>query len=426
MNKKGYLITVIIFILTLTACNKQSIEAMNPSVAEEPLEPTPVAIIEPVVYQATLKAVGDIMFHEYQLARSYNRDDNTFDFSDTFIYVKDYLTSADYTIGNLETTFGGPDGAHNFSVEKRIAGYSGYPCFNTPDIAAKTIKDTGFDLLTTANNHSLDSKESGLFRTLDILDQNGLLHVGTYRSQEEANQVRIVNVEGIDLAFVSFTYSMNGFMPSEGNEFIVNSLDMYMPEKEQQMCDLVQKAANQNPDFVVVMPHFGNEYIEYPNSYQESLVDALFEAGADIILGSHPHVLQPIEVREIIRANGDIEQGVVIYSLGNFISSQKYEPGMNKDLGVIMGMDLEKVDDGKAKITGISLVPTYTYWKDDVIGVLPVEESILRFDDNTLSLSQYDKERLTYAKEYSINHLTSNLEDISYRLENNGYYISLE
>lgn len=426
MVKKRCLLFIVICTLAFTACSHRSVEVMNPEAEETTIEPTPQPTIEPVVYQATLNAVGDLMFHEYQLSRSYNKNNDTFDFDDTFTYVEKYLSEADYTIGNLETTFGGPDGAHNFNVDKRIAGYSGYPCFNTPDVAATTLKGVGFDLLTTANNHSLDSKETGLFRTLDVLDQNNILHVGTYRTQEEAEKVQIVDIEGIKFAFVSFTYAMNGFMPSEGNDYIINSLDMYTPEKEQQMCELVKKAADQNPDFVVVMPHFGNEYIEYPNSYQENLVDLLFNAGADIILGSHPHVLQPIEIRTLNRDNGEEDQGIVIYSLGNFISSQKYEPGMNKDLGVIMGMDFEKKEDEEAKIKGITLVPTYTYWKDDVIGVLPVEETLNKLDDETLTLSQYDKDRLAFAKEYSVDHLMTYLENYAYQLENNTYYITLD
>lgn len=427
MIKKAYLLSVLMIMVTLTSCAQSSIEAMNPSVEEVTLSPTPVPTPEPtpIIRNINLKTVGDLMFHEYQLARSYNAQDGTFNFDDSFEHIEKYLSDADFTIGNLETTFGGPNGAHNFNVEKRIAGYSGYPCFNTPDVAAETLKMIGFDLLTTANNHSLDSKETGLFRTLDILDQNGILHVGTYRTQEEADEVRIVEVDGIKFAFVSFTYAMNGFMPSEGNDFIINSLDMYMPEKEKQICDLVKKAADQNPDFVVVMPHFGNEYVEYPNSYQENLVNALFESGADIILGSHPHVLQPIEIREIEREAGVSEQGIVMYSLGNFISSQKYEPGMNKDLGVIMGMEIEKKDNEKAIIKTISLVPTYTYWKDDVIGVLPVEESLANIENNPLNLSQYDQERLSFASKYVINHLMAYLEDYTYTLESNTYYIPL-
>lgn len=421
MRKNGLLFIIVIILSIFSSCGHQSIEVMNPDVVETTKE-TP----EPVIHQVTLKAVGDIMFHEYQLTRSYDQENDSFDFSDTFTYIEKYLTDADYTVGNLETTFGGPNGAHDFSVEKRVAGYSGYPCFNTPDIAATTLKDIGFDLLTTANNHSLDSKETGLFRTLEVLDENGLLHIGTYRTAEEANKIEIVDIEGIKFAFISFTYAMNGFMPSEGNSHIINSLDMYTPEKEQQMCELVKKAAEQNPDFVVVMPHFGNEYIEYPNSYQENLVNQLFEAGADIIFGSHPHVLQPIEVREINRSNGEVDQGIVIYSLGNFISSQKYEPGMNKDLGVIMGLNIVKVENNKAIIEEISLTPTYTYWQDDVIGVLPVDEALEKIKEQSIILPQYDINRLEFAKEYSIKHLMTNLEEYTYLLQDHTYFISLK
>ncbi len=419
---------VLISIVTLSACTNQSVETISDEIVNEINEQVEVPIIvqEPIIRLATLKTVGDIMFHRNQLTRSYNRETGLFQFEDTFEKVKRYLMDADYTIGNLETTFGGANGAYDFNVEERFEGYSGYPCFSTPDIAAENLSAAGFDLLTTANNHSLDSKEIGLIRTLDILDQNNLQHVGTYRTKEEADQVEIIDIGGIRFAFVSFTYAMNGFTPSEGKEYIINSLDMYEPEKEKQMCALVKKAADLNPDFVVVMPHFGNEYMDLPNSYQENLVDALFESGADIIYGSHPHVLQPIDIRELIRSDGTIDQGIVIYSLGNFISSQMHEPGVNKDLGVIMGLDFKKIDNEKATIEGLTLVPTYTYWSKEVIGILPVLETLEKINNHNLTMPNYDIQRLEFAENYTITHLMTYLEDYNYSLENNQYYIPIK
>lgn len=428
MIKKNYMFFLLVILLLVTSCKNQAVETIKYPLPDEKKEAvtTPNIPIEPEIHEVTLKAVGDIMFHEYQLSRSYNSETEQFNFSDSFKNVKHYLTDADFTIGNLETTFAGPNGAHNFNVENWVAGYSGYPCFNTPDIAAANIKDVGFDLLTTANNHSLDSKLTGLIRTLDILDQNDLLHVGTYRTEEEANQIQTVDINGIKFSFISFTYAMNGFSPPEEKEYIINYLDMYAPEKEKQMCDLVKKANEQNPDFIVVMPHFGNEYVEFPNSYQENLVDALFEAGASIIFGSHPHVLQPIEVREITRSDGTTSKGIVIYSLSNFISSQKYELGVHKDLGVIMGLDFKKIEDQKATIEGISLVPTYTYWTKEVIGILPVEETLEKLKNNEITLTNYDINRLEFAKNYTINHLMTYIKDYEYGLKGNQYYIKLD
>lgn len=427
MIKRGYIYLIVLMnIVSFSACNNQSIEAISENVVTEQVE-TPTTIpYEPMIREVTLKAVGDIMFHSNQLTRSYDDKTGLFEFEDTFTNVQGYLTDADYTIGNLETTFGGVNGAYDFNVEERVVGYSGYPCFCTPDIAAENIKAAGFDLLTTANNHSLDSKESGLFRTLDILNKNNLRHIGTYSTKEDAEKIEIIDIKGIKFAFVSFTYAMNGFTPSEGKEYIINSLDMYEPEKEKQMNELVRKAAELRPDFVVVMPHFGNEYIELPNSYQENLVNDLFASGADIILGSHPHVLQPIDIRELIRSDGTVEQGIVIYSLGNFISSQMHEPGVNKDLGVIMGLNFKKIDNEQATIEGISLVPTYTYWSKKVIGILPVEEALEKINNQSLTMPNYDIKRLEFAKNYTIKHLTTYLEGYDYSLENNQYYIQLK
>lgn len=428
MGKIKNIIFSLLFVLLFTACKSEAIEAIKyplPKVEEEEkiIQEAPK---DPEIYEATIKVVGDIMFHEYQLSRAYNKETGLFDFDDTFRDVKHYLVDADFTIGNLETTFAGPNGAYKFNVDKWVAGYSGYPCFNTPDIAAENIRNAGFDLLTTANNHSLDSKIEGLIRTLDVLEQNDLLHVGTYRSEEETNQILSVDINGIKFSFVSFTYATNGLLPPKGKEYIVNSLDMYTPEKEKEMCDLVRKAYEQKPDFVVVLPHFGNEYVEFQNSYQENLVNALFEAGASIILGSHPHVLQPVKIREIIREDGSVDKGIVIYSLANFISSQKYETGVNKDLGVIMGMDFKKVEGQKASIEGISLVPTYTYWTKELIGIFPVIETLEKINNNELQVTNYDVNRLEFAKDYTIKHLMTYIKDYEFNLENNQYYIKLD
>lgn len=426
MNRKlKYLFILIICLFALTACKKDVEPATSyqledfpkdESATEEHLEPD----LEPVINETkrvSLNVVGDIMFHEYQLTRAYDKDTESFSFDASFQYVKDSLSRADFTIGNLETTFAGKNGARNFSVDKWVQGYSGYPCFNTPDSAASAISLAGFDLLTTANNHSLDSGLEGLYRTLDLLDQNDILHVGTYRTKEEADEIEIVSINGIDFAFVSFTYAMNGFSAPEETPYIINSLDMYLPEKEELMCELVKKATEYHPDFVVVMPHFGNEYVEYPNSYQENLVDALFEAGADIILGSHPHVLQPIEVRE---------EGFVIYSLGNFLSSQKRDSSGHKDLGVILNLEIEKVGLEKAVINGISIIPTYTYWTPEVIGILPVYETIERVEKGEMSLPSYDMERLYFARDYSSSHLTRYLESYDAKLEDYSYKVNFK
>lgn len=407
MKKSMYLYALIVLLTVSTVgCTKDNTINNN---TDTTVTTTQQVAVEPEVSNVYLKSVGDIMFHEYQLRRGYNNSSKSFDFSKSFEYVEKYLRDSDYTIGNLETTFGGVNGNPDIITESRIYGFSGYPCFNTPDIAAKNIKDAGFDLLTTANNHSLDSREKGLYRTLDILDSNGLLHVGTYRNNEEADSIKLVEVNKIKFAFISFTYGMNGFQTPEDKDYIINHINNYDEKKLEEIYAMVKNAEQLNPDIIIVMPHFGNEYQEEQNEHQEKIVDALFANGADVILGSHPHVLQPIEVRELTKENGEKRKGIVIYSQGNFLSSQKFD-GANKDLGVILGMEFNKKDK-EVTIDKLTLTPTYTYWRDDVIGVFPVDETMEKYKKGEIQLTAWDIKRLEFAQGYSVSHLFSRLEN---------------
>lgn len=381
--------------------------------------------IERLTHHATLTAVGDLMFHEHQLARSYDKATGSFSFEDTFTQVIPYLTVADLTVGNLETTIAGKNNALSMG-EAPVAGYSGYPCFNTPDEVVGTLKNAGFDMLTTANNHALDSGIKGLKRTLEILDSNGILHIGTYSNIQEAQDIQLVEIDTMTFAFIGMTYSTNGFQIPKDAPYCIHCFDEYSRQKAAQMCQLVRDARALNPDFVVVMPHFGLEYQEYEDPYQSELVSALFKAGADVVLGSHPHVLDPIDIMEVNREDGTFAKGFVVYSMGNFISSQKEEGGIPKDLGVIITLDFEKVGTEKAALTGFSMVPTYTYWTEETIGVLPVDETLEKIESGDLIMPAYDVRRLQTAKEYSVDHLMTYLTDYTVEFKDHRYYVGLE
>ncbi|MDA3847083.1 MAG: CapA family protein [Vallitaleaceae bacterium] len=382
-------------------------------------------IIEHDVSEISILAVGDLMFHRTQLVKSYNSTNDTFDFSSSFDRVAPYLLAADYTIGNLETTLAGANGARSFRVDQRVGGYSGFPAFNSPDIIVDQLMDVGFDMVSTANNHSLDSYDEGLFRTIDVLDEKGLAHVGTYKTEEDSNDVFIAEVEGISFAFVNYTYGMNGFWPEEGHEYIINELNVYEEAKIEEMYKKTRQAKAAGVDFVIVMMHFGNEYFETENSYQRDVVDGLFDNGADVIFGGHPHVLQPIDVRDIERADGTTKKGVVIYSLGNFISSQRYGDGAHKDLGVMMSLNFTKTDEF-SEISGITLVPTYTYWTDGCIGIMPVDETLSAYYSGNKTLTAYEISRLEYAADYTVAHLTSYIEEYEVLYSDFKHYISLD
>lgn len=288
----------------------------------------------------SLVAIGDIMCHNSQFKDAYK--EGTYDFSYVFTDIKTYIENADIAIGNLETTFAGSK-----------KGYSGYPQFNTPETLAYNLKDIGIDVLTTTNNHCLDSGYNGIESTIDFLDQAEIAHTGTFKSPEDQNTILFKEVNGIKIAFLAYTYGTNGIPIPKGKEYCVNLINK---EFILSQLDLAKKG---NPDIICVSMHWGVEYQRHPNDEQLDLTDFLFNNGVDIILGSHPHVLQPFEKREITLEDGTKKDGFVIYSLGNFMAAQNKENTRNS---IILNLSITKhVDTNKITIDDISYVPIYMY-----------------------------------------------------------------
>ncbi len=337
-------------------------------------------LIAPKVYSAKIAAVGDLMLHEWQFNHARNSSTGEYEFDDCFEEVKEYLQDADLTVGNLETTFAGKE-----------AGYSFYPTFNAPDSFGQALKNAGFDLLTTANNHSNDKKEKGIVRTIDVLDELGLEHFGTYKTKEARDEIIVKDVNGISFAFLSYSYGTNGIPLTQGKPYLVNLLD-----REQIKAD-IERARALNPDFVVVMPHMGNEYQQYPGREFKDWAQFMFESGADVVLASHPHVLQPMEYMDIEDADGTVRRCFVIYSLGNFISSQRTKP---RDEGIILNLYFEKNEGEKAYIKNVSYIPTWVKWKNKagaydikVISVYDTLSALERGESVDLPKSSIDRLR---------------------------------
>ena len=317
----------------------------------------------PIVKTAKLAVVGDIMVHDYQYNEAYDPATGEYNFMHNFQDVKKYFQGNDLVIGNLELTFGGPD-----------RPYASFPCFNTPDSFLDAVKDAGFDLLTTANNHSMDTGKAGVIRTLDKLDEYGIEHFGTYRSQEERDTILYKDVNGIRFAFLSYTYGTNGIPVPE--EYLVNLID-----EDQMVSDI--KEARKHADVVVVMPHMGNEYETYPRDIFVEWADLMFEAGADIVLASHPHVLQKMEYRTIDHGDGE-QDGFIIYSLGNFISSQTTPP---RNASIILHLTVEQIADEAPNVTEVSFVPIWTQFRN----AQNEDEFVVRSVYERLNLSHFEK-----------------------------------
>ena len=346
-------ILALLMVFLLTGCG-----------GEEPNFTVTAGKEESMVKTVKMAVVGDIMVHDYQYNEAYDPATGEYDFMHNFQDAKKYFEGNDLVIGNLELTFGGPD-----------RPYSSFPCFNTPDSFLDAVKDAGFNLLTTANNHSMDTGKNGVIRTLDKLDEYGIEHFGTYRSQEERDSIFYKDVNGIRFAFLSYTYSTNGIPVPD--PYLVNLID-----EELMVTDI--KEAREHADVVVVMPHMGNEYETYPRDIFVDWADMMFEAGADIVLASHPHVLQKMEYRKIDHGDG-VHDGFIIYSLGNFISSQTTPP---RNASIILHLTVEQVGGEPANVTEVSFVPIWTQFRN----VSDVNDFVVRSVTERLSLSQAEKD----------------------------------
>ena len=318
---------------TIIENKTESTEEQKNSKKEEP-----IINLTPTINMAL---TGDIMCHNTIYLDAYDKSNNSYDFSYIFENIKYYIQTADIAVGNLETTFAGSN-----------KQYSSYPTFNTPEALAYNLKKLGFDVVSTAHNHCYDSGYSGLESTINYLDEADLAHTGTFKSENDQNKILIQNVKGIKIAFLSYTYGTNGIKIPNDKTYSVNLINK----------DLILKhltlAKSEEPDLICVCMHWGTEYQTTPNQEQKDLADFLFQNGADIIIGNHPHILQPMESKTLTREDGSEKQVFVIYSLGNFMADQNKSNTRNS---AILNLNITKIEDKKIKINSITSTPIYTY-----------------------------------------------------------------
>ncbi|MCQ4935399.1 MULTISPECIES: CapA family protein [Anaerotignum] len=355
------IVTLLFICFFLTSCSAVSKQNYSVSTGEA----------LPIVREAKLAVVGDIMVHDYQYQEAYDPSTGTYDFMHNFQDVKKYFDGYDLVLGNLESTFGGTG-----------RSYSSYPCFNTPDAFLDAVKDAGFDILTTANNHCMDTGKAGLIRTLDKLDEAGIAHMGTYRSAEDRDKILYQNVNGINFAFLSYTYGTNGIAVPDA--YLVNLIN-----EDQMVADI--KKARERADVVVVMPHMGNEYETFPKEVFQKWADLMFLSGADVILASHPHVLQRMEYRKVDHGDGE-HDGFIIYSLGNFISSQTTPP---RNASIILHLTIEQLGDEPPNVKKVSFVPVWTQFRN----AQDTNHFVVRSVYEMMTLDQNKKDQLIRRKD---------------------------
>ncbi|WP_010098146.1 CapA family protein [Ornithinibacillus scapharcae] len=262
-------------------------------IEKEPKEPIEVK------QEISIAAIGDMLIHN----SVYNdaKVENGYDFKPMLERVKPYLSNATISIANQETMIGGEE-----------IGLSSYPRFNSPTEVGDVLKWAGVNVVTLANNHTLDKGEEAIQRAIEHWETIDMTYSGAYKDSQDRDRIRVVETnEGISVAILSYTYGTNGIPVPEGKDYLVNLIDREMIASE-------IKEAKDLADIVVLGLHFGNEYERLPNQDQKDLVQFVADEGADVVLGHHPHVLQPVEW--VYGENGN--QTLVIYSLGNFLSGQ--------------------------------------------------------------------------------------------------------
>lgn len=304
----------------------------------------------------TFSFVGDLMCHEPEtISAAVGKD--SYDYKPFFKEIKKYLSLSDFTIGNLETTLSGKENK-----------FSGYPLFNSPDEFLDAIKDAGFNFLITSNNHCFDRGKKGIIRTIDKIHEKGLVSTGTNKTRHDRDSIRIVEKNGIRTAILAYTFNVNGNYLSNNDKYMVNLIDTLVIKQD------VQSARTKSAEVVIAYFHFGNEYMRKPSDYQREIIKKTIGYGADLIICSHPHVIQPFEYFQTV--NSKFKEGFIAYSLGNFISNQRER---YSDCGVILNFSISKNRKGEISLSNVDYIPTWVYKgkvdnKDEFV-ILPSDTS---------------------------------------------------
>ena len=365
----------------------------------------PPTTIPPVVKTgtATIAATGDILMHKPCINPG-KQTDGSYDFAPYFAHVQDYVGRADYAVANLETTLAGLDGGYK---------YSGYPNFNCPDGIVSSLKAAGFDMLLTANNHTYDTQTLGFFRTQQVIAENGMDHIGT-KPDAESDSYLIKEINGIRIGMINYTYEtnshpdkvdLNGGADLKENEkglinvFLKDDVEGFSKDLEKNIADMRADGA----EAIVLYIHWGEEYQTKQNSQQKKMAQAACDLGVDVIVGGHPHVIQPIDLLE--SKNDPGHKTVCLYSTGNALSNQRlgnisYVKTAHTEDGILFSFSFAKYSDGTVRVENVELLPLWVnmYTSKEtgkvVYDILPLDDQVEdwknQFDltDNTLKQAE--------------------------------------
>jgi len=391
-------------------------EPTQPSVEQEPM--TKIA-------QATVAATGDLLMHVPVIRTGLDPATGEYDFASMFLYFKPYVDAADYAAANLETTLCGLDNGYP---------YRGFPRFNCPDGIVDSLKAAGFDGILTANNHSFDTGETGFFRTLSVIDDRGLDRLGTNADPSEKKYL-VKDLNGIRVGMTCFTYetedndpaikSLNVLPMTKKTSELINTfryegLEDFYTELSGQLSAMEEEGA----EATVVFLHWGHEYWQEANPYQKEMAQRLCDLGVDVIIGGHPHVVQPVE---LLTSGTDPEHRTVcLYSMGNAVSNQRTdqipaEEGHTED-GVLFQVTFAKYSDATVVLEEVDLLPT---WVNLTIGaesgkrayeIIPLDREVEDWQTAfSLTDSELDQAQRSLARTTAI--VGEGLEDVRFWLQ---------
>lgn len=337
-----------------------------------------------VVSTATIAATGDMLMH-MPVVNAHLQDDGSYDFTSAFQYLREYASAADYAIANLETTLAGTDNGY---------AYSGYPCFNCPDEIVDGVIDAGFDMLLTANNHTYDTRHVGMMRTLSVLEEKGIASLGTTATAETPKYI-VEDINGIKIGLICYTYetyddypdrpSLNTIPVDSADAECLNSFDYYQLDKfYEEMTGHIADMEAEGAEGIVLFIHWGDEYQLSPNENQQAIAQKMCDLGIDVIVGGHPHVVQPVD---LLTSTVDPEHKTVcVYSVGNALSNQNRNnisssPNGHCEDGMLFSVTFSKYSDGTVALEGTDVLPTWVNWEDSGSN----KYNILPLDDETRS-----------------------------------------
>lgn len=370
-------VLVLLVVLIARGCSGKPAKQPEPEVNVPEIQPEVVPEYDPDVI-ATIAAVGDIMVYDSQIADA-KQDDQTYDFTSCFEAIYPYTASADLTLGNLELNLlgSGPYMGNTLTP----------PYFNAPENLAANLSAIGFDILQTANTYSIMNGMDGLKSTINVLNQNSIDHVGTHATnpaESASGGVVLRDVNGIRIAVIGFTKGVNNMALPNNSKYAVDLLytdynTNYSQVDTTSILERIDAAKNTDPDIIIAMLHWGEEYNLEVKDTQKEIRDLMFKNGVDVILGSHSHVVGPMEMVEVETTDGEKKECFVAYSLGNFYSDMP-----NKDYAmesVILNLSFTKSGKtGETTISDVSYTPLYILKRDEGaerrFEILPIRKSV--------------------------------------------------